>query len=421
MARLLKNAKIDTRSARARLPPRKPLYWITIASGCAVGYYKGLRGGSWTARITDANSKRHFESIGAADDHLDPDDISIFSYDQAQVKAREFFKRKTREFSGDLIPADGPYTVERAIEDYFTHRDRRSSKETSKDRSSARVHILPSLGSMEISKLTTRRIRDWHSALAEAPRLGRKGRYDEKHKPVATGSDPETIRARRATANRRLTVLKAALNHAYQEGRVVSDEAWRKVKPFRDVETAVVRYLNAEEIARLLNACAPDFRSLVRGALQTGCRYGELIRMKVADFNLANKSVSVRLSKSGKSRHVVLTNEGTNLFSKIVADRAGEKLIFLRKDEEKWGDSHQRRRLEDASDRAQIDPPVNFHILRHTYASALAMNGAPMAVIAAQLGHVGTRITEKHYAHLAPTYVGDTVRATLPSMGGLGE
>jgi hypothetical protein len=40
--------------------------------------------------------------------------------------------------------------------------------------------------------------------------------------------------------------------------------------------------------------------------------------------------------------------------------------------------------------------------LRHTYASALAMQGVPMAVIAAQLGHSDTRMTEKHCAHLAP-------------------
>jgi hypothetical protein len=38
-------------------------------------------------------------------------------------------------------------------------------------------------------------------------------------------------------------------------------------------------------------------------------------------------------------------------------------------------------------------------------------------VIAVQLGHAGTRITEKHYAHLAPSYVADTVRAALPPLG----
>jgi hypothetical protein len=40
-----------------------------------------------------------------------------------------------------------------------------------------------------------------------------------------------------------------------------------------------------------------------------------------------------------------------------------------------------------------------------------------MGVIAAQLGHADTRMTEKHYAHLAPSYVADTVRAALPPLG----
>ena len=40
-----------------------------------------------------------------------------------------------------------------------------------------------------------------------------------------------------------------------------------------------------------------------------------------------------------------------------------------------------------------------------------------MGVIAAQLGHADTRMTEKHYAHLSPNYVADTIRAALPPLG----
>jgi integrase len=63
---------------------------------------------------------------------------------------------------------------------------------------------------------------------------------------------------------------------------------------------------------------------------------------------------------------------------------------------------------------ASIAPKVNFHILRHTHGSHLAMNGVPMGVIAAQLGHADTRMTEKHYAHLAPSYIAQTIRANFP-------
>ena len=60
---------------------------------------------------------------------------------------------------------------------------------------------------------------------------------------------------------------------------------------------------------------------------------------------------------------------------------------------------------------------MTFHVLRHTHASQLAMRGVPMAVIARQLGHADTRMTEKHYAHLAPNYVADTIRANFPNLG----
>jgi hypothetical protein len=45
------------------------------------------------------------------------------------------------------------------------------------------------------------------------------------------------------------------------------------------------------------------------------------------------------------------------------------------------------------------------------------MRGAPLAVIAQQLGHADTRMVEKHYGHLAPSYVADTVRAAFGSLG----
>ena len=58
-----------------------------------------------------------------------------------------------------------------------------------------------------------------------------------------------------ATAIRILTMLKVALNRAFHTDRVPSDMAWRKVKPFKRVDEAVVRYLTAAEARRLVKAC----------------------------------------------------------------------------------------------------------------------------------------------------------------------
>jgi hypothetical protein len=68
-------------------------------------------------------------------------------------------------------------------------------------------------------------------------------------KPTPDSDDAR--RERKATANRDLSMLKTALNRAYQVERIASDHAWRRVKPFPKVEEAVVRYLTADEAWRL--------------------------------------------------------------------------------------------------------------------------------------------------------------------------
>ena len=140
--------------------------------------------------------------------------------------------------------------------------------------SRTRVHILPVLGDLSVSELTAERLRIWHTTMAALPAQSR----PKSDKPVfrAAPTTDEAIRARRASANRVMTYLKAALNFAFDEGLVKDRDAWgRKLRPFRDVEMARVRYLSIEEAQRLINASDPGgFRSLVRGALETGARYG---------------------------------------------------------------------------------------------------------------------------------------------------
>jgi integrase len=330
-----------------------------------------------------------------------------------------------------------------AITQYLKTLERRGSKGIRESKYKADVHILPALGSMQVGKLTAKRIENWHHGLAERPPLARSKRGKKPNERKADKS-PDAIRKRRATANRVMTVLKAALNHAWKAGQVASDDAWRRVRPFKAVETARVRYLSEAECRRLVNACEPAFRNLVRGALMTGCRYSELAALRAADFNSDAGVVMIRESKAGMPRHVVLTAEGHRLFTRLTTGNLGDDLIFrnegriqravererqrLKRDRKssdnakvrdmgEWRAAEQIRLMAEACKQANIKPAVSFHVLRHTHGSALAMRGVPMGVIAEQLGHQGTRMTEKHYAHLAPSYVADTIRAHFPTLG----
>jgi site-specific recombinase XerD len=108
-----------------------------------------------------------------------------------------------------------------------------------------------------------------------------------------------------------------------------------------------------------------------------------------------------------------LTEEGQEFIESISVDRRPSDLLFARENDAAWGNSHQVRQMREASGAAGIEPAISFHILRHTYASRLAMRGVPLNVIASQLGHSDTCMTEKHYAHLAPSYIGETIRAAF--------
>jgi hypothetical protein len=45
------------------------------------------------------------------------------------------------------------------------------------------------------------------------------------------------------------------------------------------------------------------------------------------------------------------------------------------------------------------------------------MNGVPLMVVARNLGHADTRMVEKHYGHLAPSFVAEVIRAGAPKFG----
>ena len=45
------------------------------------------------------------------------------------------------------------------------------------------------------------------------------------------------------------------------------------------------------------------------------------------------------------------------------------------------------------------------------------MSGVPLNVVAHNLGHADTRMTERHYAHLAPSYLAETIRKFAPTFG----
>ena len=416
MARTVREASLATRSARLRLAVAPKPYWRVIEQGLHLGYRRRATGGSWIARRRNDDGIYRETKLGLADDLQDANGETLLDFSQAQRAARAWCGQEQRLAAGDGPVPDGPYTVARAIADYLQDYRRRGGKSVEGIESVINRNILPALGKLPVTKLTPQRLRDWHRGLAERARYWRSRQGAAANLAPFDPKDAEDVRRRRASANRVLTYLKAALNLAWRNGLVPSDDAWRRVKPFRAVEAPLVRYLSPDEMTRLRNASTGGFGDLVYLALLTGCRYGELCRFKVADYNADVGTLSVRIAKGGKVRHVTLTEEASALVDRLVAGRAPEDPLLRRDDGRAWKRAEQVRLMREACARAGIVPAVGFHVLRHTHGSLLAMRAVPMAVIARQLGHADTRMTEKHYAHLAPNYVADTIREGFPRL-----
>jgi hypothetical protein len=133
MARTVRNAKIDSRSARAKLARRREPHWTVLAEGCALGYRKGVNGGTWIARYRDTTGRQHYESLGPSDDIADANDRTIFSFAHAQQRAQIFFQRKQQTSAQGYSVADVPITVTEALEDYFATYMRRGGSKAYRD------------------------------------------------------------------------------------------------------------------------------------------------------------------------------------------------------------------------------------------------------------------------------------------------
>jgi integrase len=417
MARTLRDAKLDSREARSRLKIRGRPYWRLIEPGLHVGYRRlAGRPGTWCVRRYAGNQTYSVTAIkGVADDYADSDSVSVLSFAEAQREALKQHKPK----------AAGPLTVRACVESYLAHLDGRGGTPDAITR--AEAFIYPQLGDVKVEALTAEQLRAWHKGLSKLPRRVRTGK-DQRQQYAAPDHSDEGQRRRKVSANRVLTILRGACNHAFREGLVTSDAAWRRVKPFGKVNAARIRYLSVAEAQRLINVCSGEFRRLVQGALATGMRYGELARLTIADFGVALQlqkdgtwadvgTLTVRKSKSGKPRHVILTDEGMALFAQWCASRASGERIFRTESGQPWTASMQGPPMRAACKRAGIDDGANFHALRHTYASLAIMAGVPLMVVARALGHRDTRMCELHYGHLAPSFETDAIRAGAPTFG----
>jgi integrase len=414
MKRIKDEKRIRTPELRTRLAPGR-IHWEDLGNGGHLGYRRGGAAGQWLARVYRDGRYRQEVIAGADDgDHL-ANGHDILDYFQARNRAHEWLRERKNEARG--FPAAGAdLTVRDALEAYANWLEGRGGGRDVRTRIAAT--IAPTLGGILVRELKQQQVEQWLADMAAKPARLRHKRGDGPRYADTNLADPEVQRRRRSSANRVLSILKAALNRCWRQGIVPNNEAWTRVAPFRGAVASRIRFLLPDEALRMIRAAMAeslDFARLAQVALVTGCRYGELGRLRVEDLNADAGTLHVRLSKSGKSRHVILGPEAVDILRGLTAGRHHDELI-LTNGGGPWIRNAQVKPMKAACRAAKIKP-LPFHCLRHSWASNAAMNGMSMMLIARNLGHSTTQMVERHYAHLAKDYQAREISRLAPTFG----
>jgi integrase len=200
-----------------------------------------------------------------------------------------------------------------------------------------------------------------------------------------------------ATLVRHLAVLKATFNQAIRLGLIVQNPTVRVklAKP----NNVLVRYLTVEQEDTLLEKLPSQYRPVVKTALHTGLRQGELVQLRWQDVDWNVGMITIHETKAGERRRVPMNSIVVEILTSLkrLSGADPDARIF----------PYTARYLRRAFDRAVKAAglaPFRFHDLRHTFASRLAMQGANDRTLMA-LGGWKSPAMLSRYAHLSPAYL----------------
>jgi integrase len=278
----------------------------------------------------------------------------------------------------------------------------------------------------------------WYPVIGDMPLSDITAWIVEKQRAAWLKADAKPV-----TVNHKINYLKIALNKAVSWG-LLQKNPLASVKPTKVDNRSIVRYLSDEEDVRLRdaldareekhrkqrnsfnqwrtergyepfpeysdNGCVDHLKPLVLLALNTGLRRGELFNLKWADISFDRNILTVqgKTAKSGKTRHVPLADEASEILKLWSEKPQISEYVFPS------ADGGVLDNIKSSWTRLMKDAEIKnfrFHDCRHTFASRLVMRGVDLNTVRELLGHSSIEMTLRH-AHLAPEKLASAI-ATL--------
>lgn len=247
-------------------------------------------------------------------------------------------------------------------------------------------HLIPFFGDHRLTSITNNQIGQWLS------------------KSLESGAGAVVLK-------QSFGVMRQILNAAVLDGRLNRNPALGVSLPRTKAKEKKV--LSLDQLRTLASACE-SYHPLVLMAGVTGMRWGELAALQCKDVSLLNKSVVVskaisldaegRKSVGGTKTHQVRTiplpKEIVQALTPLVENKKAEQLLFQMSEGGIMDYNNFMNRIFRPALAASGLEGYSFHSLRHTTASLLISQGAPVTAVAGILGHASTQMTLDVYGHL---------------------
>ncbi len=199
----------------------------------------------------------------------------------------------------------------------------------------------------------------------------------------------------------RVRFVKSLFRWTHEEGYIVKNPASKLKEP--KIGKRVPRFLTKHEIEHLRESCQTSRENaLFEFFYSTGCRIGEVAKLNRDDIDFAGNSVIVH-GKGDREREVYFNVRCAIWLKRYLDDRKDEDPCLFateRNPIKRMSIDSLRYVVKQISNRADIKKTIHPHQLRHSYATHMIDNGAPLEVIQSLLGHEKSETT-RIYAQLS--------------------
>ena len=315
-------------------------------------------------------------------------DTGILNVAEARSQAAEMLAAMRR---GQDAPCEPDQTLFEPVAETVFERYERVWKPGTLyvNQSYLRKQILPHFAGRRIADIDRRDVRNWCASLRATP----------------------------VAADRSMPVLSVIMREAEAMGyRWEGSNPCQGIKRYR--RKGRERFLSDDQIRRLSGILSahteerPLQVAVIRLLLLTGCRKGEIVRLRWSEVH--DDTLVLADSKTGR-RKVPLNTQARRILER--QPRSARQFVFPSPFDPSrprclrlalWYQVRQEAGIED----------VRLHDLRHTHASHAVMNGVPVPVVSRLLGHTNVRMTLR-YAHLGDREIEAAAERVGQSMGAM--